>query len=85
LAHHKSAIKRSRTNLKRQKRNKTKQTVIRGLLRKLAKAEGDEAVKIGKELCSAVDHFARKGLIHKNKASHLKSAAQKRMAAAAKK
>jgi small subunit ribosomal protein S20 len=85
LAHHKSAIKRIRTSEKSQKRNRARQSVIRTLVRKLGKAEGEAAVKLGKELCSAVDHLARKGLLHKNKASHMKSAAQKKMAAAAKK
>ncbi len=81
MAHHKSAIKRIKTSEKSKKRNRTRQSVIRGLVRKLAKAEGEAAVKLGKELCSTVDKLAGKGLIHKNKASHMKSAAQKKMAA----
>ena len=85
MAHHKSAIKRIRTSEKSRKRNKSRQTVIRTIVRKLSKTEGEAAVKVGNELCSAVDRMVRKGLIHKNKASHLKSAAQKKMATAAKK
>ena len=85
MAHHKSAIKRIRTSEKHTKRNRSRQTVLRNLLRKLAKAEGEAAVKAGNELCSAVDHLARKGLVHYKKAGRLKSAAQKKMAAASKK
>jgi small subunit ribosomal protein S20 len=85
LAHHKSAIKRIRTTEKRTKRNRARLSVLKNLVRKLSKAEGEAAVKLGKELCSAVDHMARKGLIHYKKAGRMKSAAHKRMAASVKK
>jgi small subunit ribosomal protein S20 len=85
LAHHKSAIKRIRTNEKSRKRNRANLSVLRGLTRQLAKSEGEAVVKIGNSLISAVDHMARKGLLHPNKAAHIKSAAQKKAAGAMKK
>lgn len=85
MAHHKSAIKRIKTNLKRRSRNRTRESVIRGLVKKLSKLEGDAAVQVSRDLCAAVDKLARKGVIHKNKAGHIKSAAQKKISSASKK
>jgi small subunit ribosomal protein S20 len=84
LAHHKSAIKRIRTAEKSRRRNQTKKSTLKSLVRQFTKAEGGEKVKLAGAVCACADHYARQRTIHFNKAGHIKSQVQKKIAAAAK-
>jgi small subunit ribosomal protein S20 len=69
MANHKSAIKRTRANETKRKRN-------RYLLKKESEAKGDS--KDLPKLLSSIDKLAKKNVYHKNKASNLKSKLMKR-------
>jgi small subunit ribosomal protein S20 len=77
LAHHKSCIKRIKTNEKARLQNRQIKSSLRSLLKKLQEVDKEGAVKVSKQLCAEADNAARKGVIHRNKAAHLKSKAQK--------
>ena len=74
MAHHKSALKRIRQNDKRRLQNryykKTARTAIKNL-RDLK--EKSEALTFLPKVISMVDKLAKRGNIHRNKASNLKS------------
>ena len=89
------AIKRSKSVLKRQRqvdgrtaRNRAVKTEIKTWIRKvseaLAKGDRETAKKDMTVLFSRLDKAAKKGVIHRNKASNHKSAIMKRFDAAAK-
>ncbi|MBN2572401.1 MAG: 30S ribosomal protein S20 [Ignavibacteriales bacterium] len=74
MAHHASAKKRIRQSEKRREQNKGQVSKLRTLTKKLL--EKKEAISNKKEVestISAIDKSANKKLIHKNKASRLKS------------
>jgi len=52
------------------------------MLKKVLQAGKDEAATVSKDLLALVDRTARKGIMHKNKASRIKSRIQKRLAPA---
>lgn len=85
MAHHKSAIKRARQNLKRRAHNRHQRSTLRTALktyRELLDAKNAEAA--GKEYTTvqkAIDKAVTKGLLHRNAAARYKS----RLAAALKK
>jgi small subunit ribosomal protein S20 len=74
MANHKSAEKRIRANDAKRQRNryqaKTVRTAIKKLRETTAKAEAAKALP---KLNSMLDKLAKKNVIHKNKASNLKS------------
>ena len=74
MAHHKSAKKRIRQTAKRRLENryfaKTTRNAIRDLRAMSKKSEAQEKLK---DVVSMVDKLAKKNIIHKNKASNLKS------------
>lgn len=84
MAHHKSAIKRIRTSEKSRQRNRSNRSRLRHLLVKLNEAKDKEVIPAAGAAVAAVDHYARKGLIHPNKAARIKSRAQKKAFAASK-
>jgi small subunit ribosomal protein S20 len=77
MANHKSAIKRIRSNDTKRLRNKYYHKTTRNALRKL---RGLKAKKEAGTLLTAVvamlDKLAKRNIIHKNKASNLKSKMQ---------
>jgi small subunit ribosomal protein S20 len=73
MPQHKSAKKRMITNLKRQARNRSDKSSLRLSLRKYREMNADDRTKASAALESTLDRAARKGLIHKNKATRLKS------------
>jgi small subunit ribosomal protein S20 len=78
MAQHKSAEKRARQNIKRHARNKASLTRMKTLIKNVHSAkEKDAAGKALKIAVKALDQIGSKGLIHKNKASNLKSALTK--------
>ncbi len=74
MAHHKSALKRIRQNEKKRDHNryyaKTTRNAIKGLR---GTSDKEEATKLYPEVVSMIDKLAKRNIIHKNKASNLKS------------
>jgi len=73
MANHKSALKRIRSNDAKRIRNKYQHKSTRTAIKKLKLAEKEEAVKMLPSVLGMVDKLAKKNIIHKNKAGHLKS------------
>ncbi|MEQ6167070.1 MULTISPECIES: 30S ribosomal protein S20 [unclassified Ekhidna] len=81
MANHKSALKRIRSNEAKRLRNryqhKTTRTFIKRLKETTDKKAGEELLT---QVVSMVDRLAKKNIIHKNKAGHLKSQLTKHVA-----
>ena len=73
MPQHKSAKKRVITNLKRQIRNRAAKSSLRSALRKYREMNAEDKKSAFTALESDLDRAAQKGIIHKNKASRLKS------------
>jgi len=76
MAHHKSAIKRLRTNELRRKRNVSVKSRIRTMTKKAAEAveQGAEtAPELVRETVAVIDRAASKGVLHANTAARKKS------------
>jgi small subunit ribosomal protein S20 len=74
MANHKSAIKRIRQALTRRLRNKYYAKTARNAVRNLRNTTDKvEAQDLYKKVSSMLDKLAKKNVIHKNKASNLKS------------
>ena len=84
MANHKATKKDIRQSEKRRERNryygKTTRNAIRTLLANTDKAQSQEEVK---KVISMIDKLAKRKVIHKNKASNLKSGIVKRINAMA--
>ncbi|MGB4135382.1 MAG: 30S ribosomal protein S20 [Microbacterium sp.] len=85
MANIKSQIKRNKTNLKAQERNKAVKSELKTLVRKTreAVATGDKAAAESALKVASVklDKAVSKGVIHKNQASNRKSKIAKQVAA----
>jgi small subunit ribosomal protein S20 len=82
MANHKSALKRIRTNRVKQLRNKYQHKTTRNAVRVLrAATEKEVAVEMFPKVVSMLDKLAKNNVIHKNKASNLKSKLAKHVAA----
>ncbi len=74
MANHKSAIKRIRQSKKRALHNKYYAKTMRNAVRKLrAMTNKEEATKLYPAVQKMLDKLAKTNIIHKNKASNLKS------------
>ncbi len=74
MANHKSAQKRIRSNEAKKLRNKYVHKTTRNAVRKLRTiTEKGEAQKLFPAVSSMLDKLAKRNVIHKNKASNLKS------------
>ena len=74
MANHKSAIKRNRSNDVKRLRNKYQHKTTRNAVRKLrAIKDKEEAQTLFPSVASMLDKLAKRNVIHKNKASNLKS------------
>lgn len=74
MAHHKSALKRIRQNEKRRVHNRYYAKTMRNAVKNLRNTtDKEEATKLYPEVVSMIDKLAKKNIIHKNKASNLKS------------
>ena len=84
MANHKATKKDVRQSAKRRERNKyygkTTRNAIRDLKATEAKAEAGKELP---EVISMIDKLAKRGIIHKNKASNLKRKLTKRVSALA--
>lgn len=74
MANHKSSIKRIRQTEVKNERNRYQHKTTRNLVRKLRETT-DKTVATGlfSEAISMLDKLAKRNIIHKNKASNLKS------------
>jgi small subunit ribosomal protein S20 len=78
MANHKSALKRIRSNEAKRLRNRYQHKTARTAIRKLRSLKDvTEASELLKTISSMVDKLACKNVIHKNKASNLKSSLTK--------
>jgi len=74
MANNKSALKRVRQNEKRRLHNKYYAKMTRSAIKKLRnETDKEEATKKLPAVFSLIDRLAKKNVIHKNKASNLKS------------
>lgn len=74
MANIKSAIKRTRSNEAKRVRNKYQHKTTRNAIRKLrATTDKKEATEMYPEVAGMVDKLAKRNIIHKSKASNLKS------------
>ena len=74
MANHKSALKRIRQTDKKRLNNKYYAKTTRNAVKKLRLSENkEEAEKMYPEVAAMLDKLAKKNVIHKNKASNLKS------------
>ena len=78
MANHKSALKAARQAETRKEDNKYYARTMRNSLKKMrSTTEKTEAEKMLPELNAMLDKLAKKNVIHKNKASNLKSSITK--------
>jgi len=85
MANHKSAIKRIRANNAKRLSNRYFAKTTRNAIKKLRDTETKiEAGTLLPKVVAMIDKLAKKSVIHKNKASNLKSKLTKRVNAIAK-
>ena len=81
MANHKSALKRIRSNETKRLSKRYYHKTMRNALRKFRATTDEKAlVKDLPKVTSMIDRLAKKNVIHKNKASNLKSSLQRHMA-----
>ncbi len=74
MANHKSALKRIRANETKRLRNRYQHKTTRTMVRKLRDTDAQPAAAaLYKTVSSMLDKLAKRNIIHKNKASNLKS------------
>ncbi|MHA8108308.1 30S ribosomal protein S20 [Aquirufa sp. A-Brett2-W8] len=74
MANHKSALKRIRSNEAKRLRNRYQHKSTRTLIKKLRlTTEKSVVIELFKQVSSSLDKFAKKNIIHKNKAANQKS------------
>jgi small subunit ribosomal protein S20 len=84
MANHKSAIKRIRANEAKRELYKYQHKTARNIIKSIRKStDKAEASSLLINAISALDKLAKKNVIHKNKASNLKSSLQKHVNALA--
>lgn len=80
MANHKSAIKRIRANDKKRDENRYYAKTMRNALKKIRIVTNkEEAITQLPKMTSLIDKLAKKRIIHKNKASNLKSGLMKKI------
>lgn len=74
MAHHKSALKRIRSNQAKRLRNRYQAKTTRTFIKKLKTTQDKaEAQELLKTVTSMLDKLAKKNIIHRNKAANNKS------------
>ncbi|HCE58474.1 MAG TPA: 30S ribosomal protein S20 [Prolixibacteraceae bacterium] len=74
MANHKSALKRIRQNETKRLHNRYYAKTTRNAIKALRNtSDKEEAAKLYPEVISMIDKLAKRNIIHKNKASNLKS------------
>ncbi len=78
MAHHKSALKRIRSNEVKRLRNRYYLKTTRTFIKKLRQTtDKEEAEVLYKKVSSLLDKLAKRNIIHKNKAANNKSKLKK--------
>lgn len=78
MANHKSAQKRIRSNAAKGTRNRYQHKTTRTFIKRLRQStEKSEAENLLKQVTGMLDKLAKRNIIHKNKASNLKSSLTK--------
>lgn len=81
MANHKSALKRIRQSAVRRDRNKYYHKSARTAIKALrSESDKNEAEAVFPKVSSMIDKLAKRNIIHKNKASNLKSKLAKHIA-----
>jgi small subunit ribosomal protein S20 len=83
MANHKATRKDVRQSAKRRERNRYYGKTTRNAIRTLLASDKSEAVASLPKVISMIDKLAKRNVIHKNKASNLKSGITKRVNAIA--
>ncbi len=74
MAHHKSTIKRIKTNSKANLRNRQYRSLMRLSMRRVREGSSPETIqKDLRSACAVLDRLAVKGIIHRNTAARRKS------------
>lgn len=81
MANHKSALKRIRNSETKRLRNRYQHKTARTAIKKLRESDKKEAETLFPSVVSMIDKLAKNNIIHKNKASNLKSSLAKHVAA----
>ena len=80
MPQHKSALKRVRQNEKRRAQNRYHRSRMRTMIKKLRHTEDkDQAQTLLNDVKAYVDRLATKGIIHRNKAAHIKSSLEQKV------
>jgi small subunit ribosomal protein S20 len=82
MANHSATKKDARQAAKRRDRNRYYGKTTRNAIRDMKDAKGKEMGEKFPDVASMIDKLAKKGVIHKNKASNLKSKLARRVNAA---
>ena len=77
MAHHKSALKRIRSDEKKRDRNRYQHKTARNAVRKLRAHDAKEATALLPLVSAMLDKLAKRNIIHKNKAANLKASLTK--------
>ena len=81
MANHKSALKRIRSNETKRLSNRYYHKTMRNALRKFrASSDANAHAEDLPKVTSMIDRLAKKNVIHKNKASNLKSSLERHLA-----
>lgn len=84
MANHKSALKRIRSSETKKLRNKYQHKTARTFLKKLrTSSDKKEALELLPKVSAMLDKLAKRNIIHKNKASNLKSKISKHVSSLA--
>ena len=74
MAHHKSAIKRIRTNNKANLRNRHYRSLLRTSIRRVLENRDNEKIQNDlRAACAILDRLSSKGIMHRNTAGRRKS------------
>jgi len=83
MANHQATKKDVRQSTKRRERNRYYGKTTRNAIRDIKELKGKEATEKMPDVISQIDKMVKRGIIHKNKASNLKSKLTKSVKAAA--
>ena len=83
MANTRSASKRARQTIKRALRNRSVLSRLRGMQKGISAAGAKPEAKDAREMISAIDKAAKRGIIHKNAAKRRKARLNKSLGAAA--
>ena len=84
MANHQATKKDVRQSTKRRERNRYYGKTTRNAIRDIKELKGKDATEKMPDVISQIDKLVKRGIIHKNKASNLKSSLTKKIKSLAK-